>query len=81
MTNLINYATTQYCCISNPSPTTCKALVKRLQVREDTDRICNIIALLGQDFATSTNANHRKGGLIALAGVSVGLMGDTKVTE
>ncbi len=81
MTNLINYATTQYCCITNPSPTTCKALVKRLQVREDTDRICNIIALLGQDFATSTNANHRKGGLIALAGVSVGLMGDTKVTE
>ncbi len=58
-----------------------KALLKRLQAREDTDRICNIIALLGQDFATSTNVNHRKGGLIALAGVSIGLMGGTKVTE
>eukprot|EP01084_Bolivina_argentea_P259123 437113_1 len=56
-----------------------EALLKRLQAREDTDRICNIIALLGQDFATSTNANHRKGGLIALAGVSIGLMGGTKL--
>ena len=32
--------------------------------------------MLGQDFATSTNANHRKGGLIGLAATAIGLMQD-----
>lgn len=32
-----------------------------------------------QDFATSTNANHRKGGLIGLAATSIGLMSDIRL--
>lgn len=51
-----------------------EALIKTLEDNNETDRICSIIALLGQDFATSTNANHRKGGLIGLAATAIGLM-------
>lgn len=51
-----------------------EALIKTLEDNNETDRICSIIALLGQDFATSTNPNHRKGGLIGLAATSIGLM-------
>eukprot|EP00639_Heterosigma_akashiwo_P015964 CAMPEP_0206385666 /NCGR_PEP_ID=MMETSP0294-20121207/15426_1 /ASSEMBLY_ACC=CAM_ASM_000327 /TAXON_ID=39354 /ORGANISM="Heterosigma akashiwo, Strain CCMP2393" /LENGTH=484 /DNA_ID=CAMNT_0053836451 /DNA_START=70 /DNA_END=1520 /DNA_ORIENTATION=- len=54
-------------------------LVKHLQEDNDTDRVCSIVAMLGQDFATSTNSNHRKGGLIGLAGCAIGLMGATKL--
>lgn len=50
-------------------------LIKKLEDNNETDRICAIIAMLGQDFATSTNANHRKGGLIGLAATAIGLMG------
>lgn len=32
-----------------------------------------------QDFATSTNANHRKGGLIGLAATAIGLMHDIRL--
>ncbi|DAZ98395.1 TPA: hypothetical protein N0F65_000109 [Lagenidium giganteum] len=39
-------------------------------------RIPAIIDLLGSDFACSTNANHRKGGLIGLAATAIGLMHD-----
>jgi vacuole morphology and inheritance protein 14 len=53
-----------------------EALIKALEENNDTDRICSVIAMLGQDFATSTNANHRKGGLIGLAATSIGLMQD-----
>lgn len=53
-----------------------EALIKALQENNDTDRICSVIAMLGQDFATSTNANHRKGGLIGLAATAIGLMQD-----
>ncbi|KAG5176145.1 vacuolar protein 14 C-terminal Fig4p binding-domain-containing protein [Tribonema minus] len=56
-----------------------EAVVRSLQESRDTDRICSIIALLGQDFATSTNANHRKGGLIGLAATAIGLMSSTKL--
>lgn len=35
-----------------------------------------IIGLLGNDFVCSTNANHRKGGLIGLAATAIGLMHD-----
>jgi len=56
-----------------------EALIKALQENNDTDRICSVIAMLGQDFATSTNANHRKGGLIGLAATSIGLMQDIKM--
>lgn len=51
-----------------------EALIKTLDDTNETDRICAIIVLLGQDFATSTNPNHRKGGLIGLAASSIGLM-------
>lgn len=51
-----------------------EALIKTLEDNNETDRICAIIVLLGQDFATSTNPNHRKGGLIGLAASSIGLM-------
>jgi len=51
-----------------------EALIKTLEDNNETDRICSIIVLLGQDFATSTNPNHRKGGLIGLAASSIGLM-------
>lgn len=51
-----------------------EALIKTLEDNNETDRICSIIALLGQDFATSTNPNHRKGGLIGLAASAIGLM-------
>ena len=56
-----------------------EALIKALQENNDTDRICSVIAMLGQDFATSTNANHRKGGLIGLAATSIGLMSDIRL--
>lgn len=51
-----------------------EALIKTLEDNNETDRICSIIVLLGQDFATSTNPNHRKGGLIGLAATAIGLM-------
>lgn len=51
-----------------------EALIKVLEDNNETDRICAVIALLGQDFATSNNANHRKGGLIGLAATAIGLM-------
>lgn len=38
------------------------------------ERIPAIIDLLGNEFAFSTNANHRKGGLIGLAATAIGLM-------
>eukprot|EP00752_Nemacystus_decipiens_P010688 g9519.t1 len=56
-----------------------EALIKTLEDNNETDRICSIIVLLGQDFATSTNPNHRKGGLIGLAASSIGLMSATKL--
>lgn len=55
-------------------------LIKKLEDNNETDRICSIIALLGQDFATSTNANHRKGGLIGLAASAIGLMSVSTLT-
>jgi len=36
--------------------------------------ISSIIQILATDFCTSTNANHRKGGLIGIAATSIGLM-------
>jgi hypothetical protein len=36
-------------------------------------RIEATLTLLGQDFCTSANSNHRKGGLIALAAAAIGL--------
>jgi vacuole morphology and inheritance protein 14 len=44
--------------------------------------LCTILRFsypFDQDFATSTNANHRKGGLIGLAATSIGLMQDIRL--
>lgn len=41
---------------------------------ESREHIPAIIDLLGNEFAFSTNANHRKGGLIGLAATAIGLM-------
>ena len=49
-----------------------EALIKALQENNDTDRISSVICMLGNDFSTSTNPNHRKGGLIGLAATSIG---------
>ena len=49
-------------------------LIKQLQETGDTNRIRDVITVLGKDFACSTNANHRKGGLIGLAATAIGLM-------
>ena len=51
-------------------------LIKQLQESGDTNRIRDVITVLGKDFACSTNANHRKGGLIGLAATAIGLMTD-----
>ena len=53
-------------------------LVKQLQENGESERIRGIIAILGKDFACSTNANHRKGGLIGLAATAIGLMHETQ---
>ena len=49
-------------------------LIKELLSVQNVVRIQAIIDILGQDFASSTNANHRKGGLIGLAATAIGLM-------
>ncbi|TDH66336.1 uncharacterized protein CCR75_002739 [Bremia lactucae] len=46
------------------------------QTNPSRQRIPAIIELLGNDFACSSNANHRKGGLIGLAATAIGLMHD-----
>jgi vacuole morphology and inheritance protein 14 len=51
-------------------------LIKQLQDTGDTNRIRDVVTVLGKDFARSTNANHRKGGLIGLAATAVGLMSE-----
>jgi|TARA_B100001996_G_C18649737_1_gene588898 vacuole morphology and inheritance protein 14 len=56
-----------------------EVLIRTLQENKSTDRICSVIAMLGQDFATSTNANNRKGGLIGLAASAIGLMLDANL--
>eukprot|EP00808_Paulinella_micropora_P021266 g7775.t1 len=52
-----------------------KALVAQ-NTKEANERLVQIIAVLTKDFANSTQANYRKGGLIALAATSIALMQD-----
>ncbi|XP_018441181.1 protein VAC14 homolog isoform X1 [Raphanus sativus] len=47
--------------------------VKALITSGDHDKISKVIDVLIKDFAKSPQANHRKGGLIGLAAVTVGL--------
>jgi vacuole morphology and inheritance protein 14 len=48
-------------------------LIKELNNLKDEDRINNVINHLVTNFSDSTQGNHRKGGLIALAAIAIGL--------
>uniref|UniRef100_A0A0E0KAQ1 Vacuolar protein 14 C-terminal Fig4-binding domain-containing protein n=1 Tax=Oryza punctata TaxID=4537 RepID=A0A0E0KAQ1_ORYPU len=50
-----------------------EGIVKQLATAGEHDKISAVIALLTNDFTMSPQANHRKGGLIGLAAVTVGL--------
>lgn len=57
-----------------------EALIKVFQENSQTDQITAVIQVLSRTFSTSTNANHRKGGLIGIAATAIGLMQNTKVS-
>lgn len=48
-------------------------LIKELNNLKDEERISNVINHLVTNFSDSTQGNHRKGGLIALAAIAIGL--------
>ncbi|VAH88341.1 unnamed protein product [Triticum turgidum subsp. durum] len=50
-----------------------EGIVKQLSTAGEHDKIAAVIGLLTNDFTYSPQANHRKGGLIGLAAVTVGL--------
>uniref|UniRef100_A0A1J3JUP5 Protein VAC14-like protein n=1 Tax=Noccaea caerulescens TaxID=107243 RepID=A0A1J3JUP5_NOCCA len=50
-----------------------EGIVKNLTSAGDHDKISKVIEMLIKEFAKSPQANHRKGGLIGLAAVTVGL--------
>ncbi|KAJ0763607.1 putative vacuole morphology and inheritance protein [Helianthus annuus] len=50
-----------------------EGIVKQLTVAGDHDKISAVIKLLVHEFTYSSQANHRKGGLIGLAAATVGL--------
>ncbi|XP_027772940.1 protein VAC14 homolog isoform X1 [Solanum pennellii] len=50
-----------------------EGIVKQLAVAGDHDKITAVINLLTNEYTYSPQANHRKGGLIGLAAVTVGL--------
>ncbi|KAK1651929.1 hypothetical protein QYE76_069734 [Lolium multiflorum] len=50
-----------------------EGIVKQLSTAGEHEKIAAVIGLLTSDFAMSPQANHRKGGLIGLAAVTVGL--------
>lgn len=52
-----------------------EATIKAHNEANDTEAIRSIIRTLATDFASSTNPNHRKGGLIGLAATTIGLSG------
>lgn len=52
-------------------------MVKEFSARNNTVQIKRLLKVLGQDFATSQNPHTRKGGLIGLAAIAVGLGKDT----
>ena len=52
-------------------------MVKEFAVLNNTAQIKRLLKVLGQDFATSQNPHSRKGGLIGLAAIAVGLGKDT----
>ncbi|XP_034938910.1 protein VAC14 homolog [Chelonus insularis] len=52
-------------------------MVKEFASRNNTVQIKKLLRVLGQEFATSQNSHLRKGGLIGLAAIAVGLGKDT----
>lgn len=48
-------------------------MVKEFSAHNNTSQIKRLLKVLGQDFATSQNPHSRKGGLIGLAAIAVGL--------
>ena len=52
-------------------------MVKEFAAHNNTAQIKRLLKVLGQDFATSQNPHSRKGGLIGLAAIAVGLGKDT----
>lgn len=48
-------------------------MVKEFAAVNNTMQIRRLLKVLGQDFAMSKNANTKKGGLIGLAAMAVGL--------
>ena len=54
-------------------------LLRRYQSDGNTAKISQVIQYLAREFANSVSSHCRKGGLIALAGVAIGLMEATKV--
>ncbi|KAL3925851.1 MAG: hypothetical protein SGILL_000133 [Bacillariaceae sp.] len=55
-----------------------EALTKSLQDSNNVLMIQNVIESLSKDFCTSMNSNYRKGGLVGLAAVSIGLMHNSR---
>ncbi|XP_057330110.1 protein VAC14 homolog [Microplitis mediator] len=60
-----------------PAATEIEKMVKEFSARNNTVQIKKLLKVLGQDFATSQNSHTRKGGLIGLAAIAVGLGKDT----
>ena len=56
-----------------------KAMAKEMRTKHDQNGISKLVALLVRDFAQSSVANFRKGGLIGLAATAVGLV--TKISD
>ena len=52
------------------------SLVRTLQDRGDNDKIAGLITHIAREFVRHKNYNHRKGGLIGLAAVAIGLVSD-----
>ena len=55
-----------------------EALIKSLQDANNVPMIQKVIDSLSKDFCTSMNSNYRKGGLVGLAAVSIGLMQNSR---
>ena len=55
------------------SPCHFHRLVRDLIASHSTEQIDRLLTVLGSEFALSSNPNARKGGLIALAAMAIGL--------
>jgi vacuole morphology and inheritance protein 14 len=51
-------------------------MVKDMNTKNEFDKIDRLTSYVIETFCSSSNGNHRKGGLIALAGIAIGLGAD-----